>query len=151
MKAHVEKCGGCGGPCEFETSVPSVLWNRVVRPLGGSEYLCLSCIVKAFAIAGVSFTGELYGGDFHGLPIAVEINGAVSTAPLELNEENNRLRVEQQLWLNRLRHRNQSWEAAHPEQKLVGKCRDCGLGYLTCAGDGLACHACGGVIVRDDL
>lgn len=89
-----DHCGECGGHCAFEASVPSVLWNRVVRPLGGSEYLCLACIVKAFARAGVSFTAELSGDGFHGLPIAVEINGAVSTAPQELNEENNRLRVQ---------------------------------------------------------
>jgi hypothetical protein len=86
-------CGRCGGPCLFDTSVPSVLWNRVVRPLGGSEYLCASCVIAAFARAGVSFTAELHGGGFGGLPIAVEINGTAATVPLELNEENNRLRV----------------------------------------------------------
>lgn len=49
-------CGGCGGPHRFDTSVPSVLWNRVIRSQGLSEYLCAACIVREFAKAGVSFT-----------------------------------------------------------------------------------------------
>lgn len=85
-------CGGCGGPHRFDTSVPSVLWNRVIRSLGISEYLCLTCILRAFARAGISFTATLWGDGFDGLPIAVEVNGAVSRAVHELNEENNRLR-----------------------------------------------------------
>ncbi len=87
-------CSGCDGPHPFDTSIPSVLWNRVIRAAGLPDYLCLTCIVRAFAKAGVSFTAELYGDDFNGLPIAIEVNGATSTAPFELNEENNRLRVE---------------------------------------------------------
>ena len=86
-------CDACDRPCAFETSVPSVLWNRVVRAQGLDEYLCAACIVRIFAKAGVSFTAELHGDGFNGLPIAVEINGAASTAPIELSEENNRLRV----------------------------------------------------------
>ena len=85
-------CGGCGGPHRFDTSVPSVLWNRVVRAQGLSDYLCLPCIVRAFAKAGVSFPATLWGDGFDGLPIAVEINGAVSTAAREVSEQNNHLR-----------------------------------------------------------
>jgi hypothetical protein len=85
-------CGGCGGPHRFDTSVPSVLWNRVIRSQGISEFLCTSCIVREFARAGVSFTATLWSDEFHGLPIAVEVKGAVSTAAHELDEENNRLR-----------------------------------------------------------
>ena len=88
----VSACGGCGGPHRFDTSVPSVLWNRVIRPLDIGEYLCLACIVREFARAGVSFTATLWGDGFDGLPIAVEVNGAASRAAYELNEENNRLR-----------------------------------------------------------
>jgi hypothetical protein len=86
-------CGGCGGPHQFDTSVPSVLWNRVVRPLGGSEYLCTSCVLKAFARAGVSFTAELYGDGFGGLPIEVRIADQAATSAAEINDENNNLRA----------------------------------------------------------
>lgn len=87
------QCGGCGGPHRFDTSVPSVLWNRVVRAAGLADYLCATCVVRAFAKAGVSFTATLYGDDFDGLPISVEINGATSTAAHEIQEQNNSLRA----------------------------------------------------------
>ena len=89
----VSTCGYCGGPHRFDTSVPSVLWNAVIRPLGGSEYLCLTCVAEAFARQGTSFTATLWGAGFNGLPIAVEINGAASTAAHDLGEENNWLRA----------------------------------------------------------
>lgn len=69
-------CGGCGGPYQFDTTIPSPLWNRVVRETGGSEYLCLTCIVRRFAEAGESFTAELWSTDieqFGGYPIAVQM------------------------------------------------------------------------------
>ena len=82
------------GPHRFDTTVPSVLWNRVIRARGDNEYLCTTCIVRAFARAGVSFTAVLYGDDFPGgLPIAVEINGALAVAAYELGEQNNTLRA----------------------------------------------------------
>ena len=59
-----ETCSNCHGPYEYDISIPSPLWNKVIRPEGhetGNEYLCGSCIIKQFAIAGVSFQGELYG------------------------------------------------------------------------------------------
>lgn len=96
QRATADVCGGCGGAYRFDTSVPSVLWNRVIRPLGGSEYLCTACIVRAFAKAGVSFTAELWGEDFGGLPIGVDINGAALTVVRELNEENTSMRAELQ-------------------------------------------------------
>ena len=68
----VSACGGCGGPHRFDTSVPSVLWNRVIRPLDIGEYLCLTCIVREFAKAGISFTATLWGDGLGGLPIAGE-------------------------------------------------------------------------------
>jgi hypothetical protein len=87
-------CGGCGGPHRFDTSIPSVIWNRVIRAKGLSEYLCTSCIVREFALAGVSFTAELYGDDLHGMPIEVQIANQAATSVVEVNDENNRLRVE---------------------------------------------------------
>ena len=92
MEAKRPACGGCGGPHLFDTSVPSVLWNRVIRPQGTSEYLCTSCIVRAFARAGMSFTATLWGDGFNGLPLAVEVNGATATVAYELSEQNTMLR-----------------------------------------------------------
>jgi hypothetical protein len=86
-------CGGCGGPHPFDTSVPSVLWNRVVRAAGLSDYLCLTCIVSAFAQAGEGFTAELWGASFNGLVVEFVIGGHVATSAAELNAENTWLRV----------------------------------------------------------
>lgn len=65
------KCGGCGGPYLFDTSVPSALWNKVVRARGGSEYLCVACVVRRFAEARESFTAELWGSGLDGLTMTV--------------------------------------------------------------------------------
>lgn len=64
-------CAGCGGPHPFDTSVPSVDWNRVIRSQGLPEYLCLTCIVKAFATAKESFTASLWSQQWDGLPIQI--------------------------------------------------------------------------------
>lgn len=85
-------CGLCGGPHRFDTSVPSALWNAVVRARGLPDYLCTTCVVEAFATANASFPAELYGAGFHGLPLSVEVNGAASRAAALLNDENARLR-----------------------------------------------------------
>jgi len=74
-------CARCGGPHPFDTSVPSVRWNAVIRANGWADYLCLACIVEAFACipeGGTSFTAELFGGPFTGLPIEVRMHGVVS-------------------------------------------------------------------------
>lgn len=97
MKEESEHpCGRCGGPYLFDTTLPSVLWNRVVRPLNGPETLCLSCIVRIFAEAAESFTATLSGTGayyvFNGLPIEVIINGENAQDAAALGEENNRLR-----------------------------------------------------------
>lgn len=71
-----DRCGGCGGPYQFDTTIPSDIWNRVVRPLGGSEYLCATCILTIFAERGESFTAELWSTRieaFAGLPISVTV------------------------------------------------------------------------------
>lgn len=62
-------CGGCGGPHPFDTTIPSVVWNRVVRAGNHPDYLCLTCIAGIFARAGESFTAELWSEDFKGLPV----------------------------------------------------------------------------------
>lgn len=88
-------CGGCGGPHRYDTSVPSVLWNKVVRARGFSDYLCATCILEVFAKAGegVSFHAQLYGAGFAGTHVEVRINGKESEAVARLQDENNRLRV----------------------------------------------------------
>jgi hypothetical protein len=99
-------CSGCGGPHAFDTSVPSHLWNRVVRASGLGDYLCTSCIVAAFVKAGEGFTAELYGHapfnrkvsetadtfDFNGQAIEVRVGGQPLEVVRELRDENNRLR-----------------------------------------------------------
>ena len=41
-------CGNCGGPYIYDTSVPSAVWNAVIRTKGMSEYLCAACILGEF-------------------------------------------------------------------------------------------------------
>jgi hypothetical protein len=91
-QAGTPPCGGCGGPHPFDTSIPSVLWNEVVRPSGGSDYLCATCILRLFAAAGRGFVAELYGEGFHGLPIEVTVNGEAAQAAAKIQDENNLLR-----------------------------------------------------------
>jgi hypothetical protein len=86
-------CSGCGGPHPFDTTVPSVVWNAVVRAQGLPEYLCLTCIVEVFARAEQSFTADLIGGPFHGLPIEVRIQGQVATDAARISDENTALRA----------------------------------------------------------
>lgn len=86
-------CGGCGGPHRFDTSVPSVAWNAVIRARGMSEYLCASCILRAFVIAGRSFTATLWGDDLRGVPVEFRVNDAVANDATAVLEENNRLRA----------------------------------------------------------
>lgn len=86
-------CSLCGGPHPFDTSVPSVVWNRTIRSRGLPEYLCLTCIVTVFACLGESFTAELIGGPFSGgVPIEVCVRGHVANDAARIQEENNRLR-----------------------------------------------------------
>jgi hypothetical protein len=51
-------------------------------------------------------------------------------------------------WLARLRDKNRTWNAAHPEQRLVARCETCDMGYLTVNRDDAACLVCGGRIVK---
>jgi hypothetical protein len=90
----VDQCLGCGGPHLFDTSVPSVQWNAVIRAAGLPDYLCTACVVRAFVTAGVSFSASLWGAGFSGIQIEVRVNGKESAALQEVEDENNRLRVE---------------------------------------------------------
>jgi hypothetical protein len=85
-------CTNCGGPHLFDTSVPSHEWNAVIRAQSLPEYLCTTCIVRAFAWAGRSFSAELYGGGFSGLAIQVIVNGREAATVRGLQDENNLLR-----------------------------------------------------------
>lgn len=87
-------CSGCGGPHPFDTSIPSVVWNRVIRDGGLPDYLCTTCIIRAFALAGVSFTATLWSPEFHGLPIHVMVRDHVATDAAAISEENTQLRAD---------------------------------------------------------
>ena len=85
-------CGGCGGPHRFDTSVPSVVWNAVIRKKGLSEYLCLGCVVREFVREGRSFTATLWGDGLGGIPIEIRINSQPARDADEVGEENIALR-----------------------------------------------------------
>lgn len=85
-------CAGCGGPHPFDTTIPSPIWNRVIRGAGLPDYLCLTCIVQAFAVAGEGFTAQLWGPEFSGLPIEVLVNGQGARSAAALSEENTTFR-----------------------------------------------------------
>lgn len=87
------KCGRCGGPHRFDTSVPSPLWNAVVRAQGLSEYLCASCVLEVFVLAGESFTATLWSDDLKGDTVEVLVHSRESLGAALLVDENTRLRV----------------------------------------------------------
>lgn len=86
-------CGQCGGPHDFDTSVPSVAWNEVIRAQGLSEYLCTTCIVREFVRVNRSFTATLWNEEFNGVPIEVVVNGQTAQDATAIQEENNTLRA----------------------------------------------------------
>lgn len=77
------RCSGCGGPYLFDTTIPSPLWNRVIRAQGMPEYLCTTCIVRAFVKAGEPFTAELWGAEFNGDPIEVRLRSGQPVQPAQ--------------------------------------------------------------------
>src|SRR5688572_5902717 len=85
-------CGGCGGPHQFDTSVPSATWNAVIRTKGLSEFLCTNCILLEFVREGKSFTAELYGLGLHGTPVEFRVAGQVAKDAALVQDENNALR-----------------------------------------------------------
>jgi hypothetical protein len=86
-------CSGCGGPHPFDTTVPSVVWNDVIRKEGLPDYLCLACIVSAFVLAGKRFTADLVGGGFHFVPIEIRVRSQEAIDAQVISEENTRLRA----------------------------------------------------------
>lgn len=86
-------CAGCGGPHDFDTSVPSVMWNAVIRAKGLPEYLCTTCIVREFVRANLGFTATLWNEEFYGVPIELIVNGQNAKDAEALTEENNSYRV----------------------------------------------------------
>ena len=87
-------CSGCGGPHRFDTSVPSTLWNAVVRAEHLPEYLCTTCIILAFVAADRSFTATLWGNGLNGVPIELRIHNQAAIDAQLVTEENNALRAE---------------------------------------------------------
>lgn len=79
-------CQLCGGPHNFDTSVPSPAWNRVIRGAGLPDTLCASCILRAFVLAGESFFVTLWGDELHGTAIEILINGKAATTAAETEE-----------------------------------------------------------------
>lgn len=84
-------CSGCGGPHPFDTTVPSVIWNEVIRRGGLPDYLCLTCIVRAFVKVGRSFTADLVGGGFHFEPVEIRVRSQDATDAQAISEENTKL------------------------------------------------------------
>ncbi len=74
MSAQNPKCFRCGGPHPYDTSISSDVWNRVIRDAGLPDYLCITCIVKAFALAGEGFVATLWGDDFNGTRVTLTID-----------------------------------------------------------------------------
>lgn len=79
MDANV--CAGCEGKYRYDTTIPSTLWNRVIRAQGLPEYLCAACILAEFVKAGEAFTAHLSGDGVSGCVIHVEVNGRTIAPP----------------------------------------------------------------------
>lgn len=86
-------CALCGGPHDFDTSVPSAVWNRVIRAKGLPEYLCTTCIVREFVRAGEGFTAQLWNEEFYGTTIEVVIDGKNANDAALVSDENTAYRV----------------------------------------------------------
>lgn len=69
------KCQLCGGPHEFDTSIPSQLWNKIIRKNKFPDTLCASCIIKIFTIYKQSFIATLWSDSLNGIPIEVKVKG----------------------------------------------------------------------------
>lgn len=85
-------CAQCGGPHDFDTSIPSAVWNRVIRARDLPDYLCATCIVREFVRVGQGFTAELWNEEFNGVPIELIVNGQNAKDAALVQEENNSLR-----------------------------------------------------------
>ena len=86
-------CQYCYGPHRFDTSIPSVTWNRVIRAAGLPDYLCVSCIVEEFAKIQEGFTAELSGEQLNKVPVEFRIGGEAAKDAADLSAENTKLRA----------------------------------------------------------
>lgn len=86
-------CLQCGGPHDFDTSVPSAVWNATIRAKKLPEYLCLTCIVREFVREGKGFTAQLWNEEFNGVPIEIVVNGQNANDAAEISDENTAYRV----------------------------------------------------------
>lgn len=86
-------CKLCGGPHQFDVSIPSVVWNAVIRPRL-PDYLCASCIIRAFVQEGRSFTAVLSGADVDGVTLEVNIDSQPAQDAEQIQAENNELRIQ---------------------------------------------------------
>lgn len=86
-------CMGCGGPHPYDTTVPSVVWNEVIRGGDLPDYLCLTCIVRAFVRVGRSFTASLVGGGLHFEAIEIRVRSQNAMDAEQISEENTKLRA----------------------------------------------------------
>lgn len=94
MKGKINPpCALCGGPHDFDTSVPSAVWNRVIRTKGLPEYLCTTCIVREFVKDGEGFTAQLWNEEFYGVPIEMIVNGKNANDAALVSDENTAYRV----------------------------------------------------------
>lgn len=87
-------CAMCDGPHPFDTTIPSVVWNQVIRAQELPDYLCLTCIVRVFAESGRSFTAQLWSPTFNGTALEIIVNGQVANDAVIVSDENTRLRVD---------------------------------------------------------
>jgi hypothetical protein len=85
-------CALCGGPHDFDTSVPSVVWNAVIRTRDLPDYLCTTCIVREFVRARQGFTAQLWNEEFNGVSIEVVVEGQAAQDAALVQAENNSLR-----------------------------------------------------------
>ena len=116
-------CSQCGGPHPFDTTVPSVRWNAVIRANGLPDYLCLTCIVRAFVNAEQSFTADLVGGEFHCVPIEIRVRSQDAVDAQAISEENTTLRWqlrEATEQLDEARREQQRWKNAIIDAAVVG-------------------------------
>ena len=87
------ECSLCGGPHPFDTTVPSVVWNAVIRDNNLPDYLCATCVLREFVKQGVSFTAILTGDELHGVPIEVQVNTKPARDAMRISAENTALRA----------------------------------------------------------
>lgn len=87
-------CSGCGGRHPFDTVIPSAVWNAVIRHAELPEYLCTTCIVRAFVRANQGFTATLWGDGLDGVSVEFIIGGNIAIDAALISEENTTLRAQ---------------------------------------------------------